>query len=151
MVGASAAAAGLSGLVPIPTRGDQDKFLRGDGTWASANIPTFSSDTFTLNNNEVSLNGFNFAPIGSVPIKTNNGLEWSSNITGRLNRTITTLEKLQAQLAGTDPDPLDENTIYMVPNNNNNASENVYDEYMIINNRLERLGVFGQVDLNNYV
>ena len=35
MVGASAAAAGRSGLVPSPDMGKQSSFLRGDGTWAT--------------------------------------------------------------------------------------------------------------------
>lgn len=33
MTGASASSAGTSGLVPTPQAGEQDKFLRGDGTW----------------------------------------------------------------------------------------------------------------------
>lgn len=36
MAGATADAAGTSGLVPAPVAGEQDKFLRGDGTWAAA-------------------------------------------------------------------------------------------------------------------
>jgi hypothetical protein len=38
MTGASANDNGTSGLVPAPQAGDQNKFLRGDGTWQS--IPT---------------------------------------------------------------------------------------------------------------
>lgn len=34
MKGASADTAGSAGLVPAPQAGDQNKFLRGDGTWA---------------------------------------------------------------------------------------------------------------------
>lgn len=33
--GASASAAGLSGLVPAPQAGDNEKFLRGDGQWVN--------------------------------------------------------------------------------------------------------------------
>lgn len=33
MVGATDTAAGTAGLVPAPAAGDDDKFLRGDGTW----------------------------------------------------------------------------------------------------------------------
>ena len=33
MVSASASSAGKSGLVPAPAAGDQNKYLRGDGTW----------------------------------------------------------------------------------------------------------------------
>lgn len=32
--GASASAAGKRGLVPAPASGDNNKFLRGDGTWS---------------------------------------------------------------------------------------------------------------------
>lgn len=33
MIGATADTAGSAGLVPAPQAGDQNKFLRGDGTW----------------------------------------------------------------------------------------------------------------------
>ena len=33
MGGATSSAAGAAGLVPAPAAGDQEKFLRGDGTW----------------------------------------------------------------------------------------------------------------------
>ena len=33
MVAASASSAGNAGLVPAPAAGDQNKYLRGDGTW----------------------------------------------------------------------------------------------------------------------
>ena len=151
MVGATAAAAGQSGLVPAPAAGDEDKFLRGDGNWAFINVPTFNSDIFDVNNNEVSLNGFSSAPVGTVPIKTSNGIEWSNSPAGTLDRQITTLEKLRAQLAGTDPDPISTNTIYMVLNGNDTESANKYDEYMVIGDALELLGTFGEVNLANYV
>ena len=35
MTGASAGAAGTTGLVPAPAIGDQDKYLKGDGTWGT--------------------------------------------------------------------------------------------------------------------
>lgn len=35
MSGATASAAGTSGLVPAPSAGDQDKVLKGDGTWGT--------------------------------------------------------------------------------------------------------------------
>ena len=36
MTGATASAAGEKGLVPAPASGDNEKFLRGDGTWQNA-------------------------------------------------------------------------------------------------------------------
>ena len=35
LVGATSSVAGTAGLVPAPTTSDTDKFLRGDGTWAT--------------------------------------------------------------------------------------------------------------------
>ena len=39
ITGATADAAGEAGLVPAPQAGDQDKFLKGDGTWSTIEIP----------------------------------------------------------------------------------------------------------------
>ncbi len=39
MNGATASADGTSGLAPEPSKGEQDKFLRGDGTWQIASSP----------------------------------------------------------------------------------------------------------------
>ena len=36
MTGSTASAAGTSGLVPAPAAGDEDKVLKGDGTWGEA-------------------------------------------------------------------------------------------------------------------
>ena len=38
MKGASASAAGGAGYVPAPTTGQQNLFLRGDGTWAQGPV-----------------------------------------------------------------------------------------------------------------
>lgn len=46
MVGAKATADGKSGLVPTPVMGDNNKFLRGDGTWAE--VATAQQTTFTI-------------------------------------------------------------------------------------------------------
>lgn len=39
MTGASAETAGVAGLVPAPAAGEQDYFLKGDGSWAPIEIP----------------------------------------------------------------------------------------------------------------
>ena len=41
--GATSGIAGAHGLVPQPAAGDQDKVLKGDGTWSSLSIPTLYS------------------------------------------------------------------------------------------------------------
>ena len=40
MTGATAQAAGAKGMAPAPSAGDNVKFLRGDGTWASVQVTT---------------------------------------------------------------------------------------------------------------
>lgn len=44
MKGASSTSDGTKGLVPQPSLGDQNKYLKADGTWSTINIP----DTYTL-------------------------------------------------------------------------------------------------------
>lgn len=38
MTGASNTSNGTKGLVPAPTAGDQDKYLKADGTWGAINV-----------------------------------------------------------------------------------------------------------------
>ena len=38
MTGASSSTNGSEGLVPIPAAGDQDKYLKADGTWEAINV-----------------------------------------------------------------------------------------------------------------
>ena len=49
-IGATASTDGQVGLVTCPMAGDQDKYLKGDGTWAA-----FDSDDFEVSNGTVSL------------------------------------------------------------------------------------------------
>lgn len=50
--GATASTDGVQGLVPGPLAGDEDKVLKGDGTWgdAGADIVTFYANSFVGNN-----------------------------------------------------------------------------------------------------
>lgn len=147
-VGATSTSAGSQGLVPAPAAGDQNKFLRGDGLWAVVNTPTFDANVFSVCNNNVSLLNFSSVTNGSILVKANNQVGWTSMPIGNLSRTIITLAELQELV---NNDSYDENTIYMVLNGNGSESSNKYDEYMIIEDKLELLGTFGQVDLTNYV
>lgn len=46
MTGATAEEAGTSGFVPAPAAGDQNKFLRGDGTWAEIEGGSIDTSSF---------------------------------------------------------------------------------------------------------
>ncbi len=48
MTGATAETAGTSGLVPVPAAGDQLKYLRGDGTWATVVAELSAQDQQTI-------------------------------------------------------------------------------------------------------
>lgn len=47
MVGASATTDGASGLVPAPKKGDENKVLRGDGTWQAEFINSLDDSNFS--------------------------------------------------------------------------------------------------------
>lgn len=148
MTGATAAADGIAGLVPQPHAGDQIKFLRGDGTWSTINIPTFDTNTFSIiNPNTISLSGFSNAPVGSLPVKGENGIEWRQQSSGSLSRRIVTQLELDDLIAA---NATDESTIYMIAKNDGSNTDR-YQEYLVINGVQEFLGTFGQVNLSNYV
>ena len=46
MVGATASGAGAAGLVPAPAKGDEGRFLCGDGTWKDAVAKSDDEDAF---------------------------------------------------------------------------------------------------------
>lgn len=46
---ATASAAGTMGLVPAPAAGENDEYLRGDGTWATPTNTTYSAATTSAN------------------------------------------------------------------------------------------------------
>ena len=45
MTGATSGSAGVTGTVPAPAAGDQDKVLKGDGTWVTQTGATYSAGT----------------------------------------------------------------------------------------------------------
>lgn len=157
MVGATTSTDGISGLVPVPRAGDQNKFLSGSGTWKTLDVPTlptFDNKVFTLDDatNIVSLKGFNLAPTGSYLVKgADNVVSWTQESPSKFNMRIVTLEKLQAMVNGTDSEEPDPQAIYLIANGNDVTTANAYDEYIVINNTIEKVGQFANVDLNNYV
>lgn len=53
MAGATSSAAGVHGLVPAPAAGDQDKYLKGDGTWGAADSALDFDSTNAIQNQAV--------------------------------------------------------------------------------------------------
>ena len=167
MTGATATTNGTTGLVPTPQAGDQNKFLKGDGSWASPVIAT-DSDIFTTNqNSELTLIGFEDAEVGTLLQKSSDGdLQWVDP--GTLQTDLSSIEsdisdlqsvvgsllttKVQRQIVESiqDIDLTKDNIIYMVPDSNG-GSGNLYNEYMVINGAAELIGSNYEGDLTGYV
>lgn len=146
MEGPTLVSPGKSGLVPQPKVGDGTKFLRGDGTWAAINVPTFD------------VNQFSESAAGNIIIKnslsaTNNqilasdgsgGVKWINVPTGTLSRTIVPSVE--------DIDLTEVNKIYMVRKKAEDELENDhFEEYMVIDGQVELLGSFSSdINLENY-
>lgn len=164
--GATATQAGSSGLVPAPSAGDNDKFLRGDGQWVEITTGSLETDENVFISNadsELTLVGFEEASDKAILQKVNGSLVWSTDFYtkdevnslvnnlsgGGLSRTIVdSLESIDLESPGA------ENYIYLVANDSAEANNN-YDEYLVVvdgsdNKSLERVGSF-EVNLENYV
>ena len=81
--GASATQAGETGLVPAPSMGDQEKFLRGDGTWATAS--TSGGDYLPLTGG--TLTG-NLTVDGTISVGTSTRATTAENILADKNGVI---------------------------------------------------------------
>jgi hypothetical protein len=87
MVGATSLLNGERGLVPKPMAGDQNSFLKGDGTWGN---PTVGGDNWGTqvvqkdtsltgwgtSTNKLGLNGYVGASNGQAPTKSATGFTW---------------------------------------------------------------------------
>lgn len=146
MEGATAVADGQSGLVPAPVRGDQDKFLRGDGTWAAVPRVTFHSGSFEETaSGSYAIKGLLEANPGYIASVNEDGeIIWIPQ-PAHLSRTkvnslndidVTSLEAV--------------NKIFMVRKAaTDDAEDDHYEEYMVLDGALEKIGSFG-ADLDNY-
>lgn len=196
MKGATASAAGTSGLVPAPAAGDQGKYLRGDGTYGTPTNTTYSdatqtahglmsvidkkkldgiaegankttvdselSDTSTnpVQNKAVQTELAKKAPIASpsftgtpkVPTAsagTNNTQAASTAfVTSAISTAMAGITKLDFQVVQTLPSTGVKGTFYLIANSG--SRQNVYDEYLWINNKYEKLGT-REIDLSSYI
>ena len=196
MKGATASAAGTSGLVPAPAAGDQGKYLRGDGTYGTPTNTTYSDATQTAHglmsvsdkkkldgiaeganktivDSELSSTSTNpvqnkavqaeltkKAPIASpsftgtpkVPTAsagTNNTQAASTAfVTSAISTAMAGITKLDFQVVQTLPSTGVKGTFYLIANSG--SGQNVYDEYLWINNKYEKLGT-REIDLRSYI
>ena len=145
MQGPTLVSPGKSGLVPQPRVGDDTKFLKGDGTWASINIPTFDSRQFQESSNgDIIIKNSLSANLNQILASDGaGGLKFVEMPTGTLTRTI---------VNSTDEIDLTEvNKIYMIRKTDPELEDDHYDEFMIIDGEIERVGGFtANIDLTGY-
>ena len=143
MSGATSDTAGQSGFVPVPQAGDQDKFLKGDGTWSEvpSNIVSVDEKSLVSVENVLSLNGYETAAVGTIPQKSSTGITWvNPSVSGGLSYTkVSSLDEVTQEA-----------TVYLVPNGN--STGNLYDEYMFLDGKAELIGNSSQaINLDDYV
>lgn len=169
MKGANETTDGIAGLVPVAKAGEQNFFLRGDGTWAEVpNVSAVEFDSNIFENNasgKISLIGFANAVEGDILRKTSTGnIEWVnqetyfSAVNGEINSLKEQISLIEGGVTRTIVGSLDEikpeegqsdNSIYMVPNNG--TGNNLYDEYMVINGKIEQIGANLSGEITGYV
>ena len=162
MTGATASTAGQSGLVPVPAAGDNNKFLRGDGTWSQV-LPNFSAvnaDTVLHVDNTGNLE---WASVGDLQSELANEVSsLQSVVTNNIytktevdnaiaaaaflkRRIVNSVQDIDTTAADADK------YIYMVRNSNSDGN-NLYNEYLVVNGDVELISSgTGSVDLTGYV
>ena len=170
MKGATESDNGLSGLVPTPKAGQQNLFLRGDGKWAEA--VEFNNSNFVKNlSGKVSLFNFEEAAAGDFLRKSSVGtLEWIneedlfSTVNTRISSLQTMIEQIEGGVVRTIVNSIEdidineegvEKYIFMVPKNNASETNNLYDEYMVVEvngvKKIEMIGSGLSGNLSGYV
>lgn len=110
MKGATSSTAGTSGLVPAPQRGQQNSFLKGDGTWGTVESATYgeatqdqsglmsASDKTKLDNIEANANNYTL-PVATTTrlggVKAGNNITISGDGTISATDTNTTYEVME--------------------------------------------------------
>ena len=132
MTAATAGAAGKNGLVPAPKAGDQGKFLRGDGTFATPQDTTYKDATQSVAGlmsiaDKKKLDAFSAASDYATTVYVGQQIAAAGHIKKQI------VESLPAAKDAAD------NVIYMVAKTTANG-DNAYDEYMLVNGAIERIG-----------
>ena len=167
MTGANSNNNGASGLVPQPTAGNHDKFLKGDATWAvpsyaeSANSANSAGKALAdINNKQINttyapLNSpiFTGTPVAPTAVEGNSSLTLAntqfvmtaianaiSNVTSFDTKVVTSFSAL--------PNPGVKGVLYFVPSSKTETS-NIYDEYVWTGSAYEKLGPHS-IDLTGY-
>ena len=170
MAAATASAAGKAGLVPAPAAGKQASFLRGDGSWVVPENTTYAdattsthglmsaADKTKLNGvatgaqvnkiESVKVNGTALTPDSSKAVNVDlTAYAKSSDVTKEIASAVSGVTQIDYSVVEALPSTGKKGIIYLVANSD--SGNNIYDEYIYINSKFEKLGS-REMDLSSY-
>ena len=170
MAPATASAAGKSGLVPAPAAGKQASFLRGDGTWGVPENTTYADATtsthglMSVNDKKkldaiasgaqvnkietVKVNGTALTPDSSKAVNVDlSAYAKSDAVNSQIATAVSGITQIDYTVVDSLPSTGKKGVIYLVANSG--TGTNIYDEYIYINSKFEKLGS-REMDLSSY-
>lgn len=170
MAAATASAAGKAGLVPAPAAGKQASFLRGDGSWVVPENTTYAdattsthglmsaADKTKLNGvatgaqvnkiESVKVNGTALTPDSSKAVNVDlSAYAKSADVTKEIASAVSGVTQIDYSVVEQLPSTGKKGIIYLV--SNSDSGNNIYDEYIYINSKFEKLGS-REMDLSSY-
>jgi len=167
---ATASAAGKSGLVPAPAAGKQASFLRGDGTWVVPENTTYADATtsthglMSVNDKKkldaiasgaqvnkietVKVNGTALTPDSSKAVNVDlSAYAKSDAVNSQIATAVSGITQIDYTVVDSLPSTGKKSVIYLVANSG--TGTNIYDEYIYINSKFEKLGS-REMDLSSY-
>ena len=170
MTAATASAAGKAGLVPAPAAGKQASFLRGDGTWVVPTNTTYADATTSTHGlmsaadktkldgvatgaqankiESVKVNGTALTIDSSKAVNVDlTAYAKSADVTKEIASAVSGVTQIDYSVVESLPSTGKKGIIYLVANSGSN--NNIYDEYIYINSKFEKLGS-REMDLSSY-
>ena len=170
MAAATASAAGKAGLVPAPAAGKQASFLRGDGSWVVPENTTYADATTSTHGlmsaaDKTKLNGVaTGAQVNKIESVKVNGTALtidsskavnvdltayakSADVTKEIASAVSGVTQIDYSVVESLPSTGKKGIIYLVANID--SGNNIYDEYIYINSKFEKLGS-REMDLSSY-
>lgn len=170
MAAATASAAGKAGLVPALAAGKQASFLRGDGSWVVPENTTYADATTSTHGlmsaaDKTKLNGVaTGAQVNKIESVKVNGTALtidsskavnvdltayakSADVTKEIASAVSGVTQIDYSVVESLPSTGKKGIIYLVANSD--SGNNIYDEYIYINSKFEKLGS-REMDLSSY-
>lgn len=170
MTAATASAAGKAGLVPAPAAGKQASFLRGDGSWVVPENTTYADATTSTHGlmsaaDKTKLNGVaTGAQANKIESVKVNGTALtidsskavnvdltayakSADVTKEIASAVSGVTQIDYSVVESLPSTGKKGIIYLVASSD--SGNNIYDEYIYINSKFEKLGS-REMDLSSY-